>query len=114
MSLPSQSPASLPNPAPRSPAELRTGAAICKALAHPSRLLIVDQLSSGEKCVASLTSAVGSDISTVSNHLAVLRNAGLVIDERRGSQVFYRLATQCIANIFCCIEEIRKTAESRS
>lgn len=95
----------------RSPAELRIGAAICKALAHPSRLLIIDQLASGEKCVASLTSVVGSDISTVSNHLAVLRNVGLVSDERRGSQVFYRLTTSCITNIFHCIEQIRKNQQ---
>ena len=101
-----------PPPTQRSQAELRIGAAICKALAHPSRLLIIDQLSSGEKCVATLTSAVGSDISTVSNHLAVLRNVGLVADERRGSQVFYQLTTNCITNIFCCIDQIRKAQQN--
>jgi DNA-binding transcriptional ArsR family regulator len=102
----------MPDSPPRSQADLRIGAAICKALAHPSRLLIIDQLASGEKCVATLTAAVGSDISTVSNHLAVLRNVGLVADERRGSQVFYRLTTTCVTNIFHCIDEIRKSKES--
>ena len=70
-------------------------------------LLIVDELTHGERCVADLTALIGSDISTVSNHLAVLRNVGLVVDDRRGQQVFYRLGASCVANVFHCLEEIR-------
>ena len=66
-------------------------AKVMKALAHPSRLFIVDELSRGERCVCELTEMIGADVSTVSKHLAVLREAGLVLDERRGVQVFYRL-----------------------
>jgi len=91
----------------RSPREYRAGAEVFKALGHPSRLLIVDELSRGERCVADLTNMVGTDISTVSNHLAVLRNVGLVNDERRGQQVFYSLGAPCVTNVFHCLEELR-------
>jgi hypothetical protein len=59
-------------------------ARIMKALAHPTRLFIVDELSRGERCVRELTEMVGADVSTVSKHLSVLRSAGIVADERRG------------------------------
>ena len=56
-----------------------------KALAHPSRLFIVDELSrSGERCVCELTEMVGADMSTVSRHLAMLKGAGIIEDEKRG------------------------------
>ena len=96
-----------------SPAEYREGAAIFKALGHPSRLLIVDALSHGELCVAELTERIGCDISTVSNHLSVLRNAGLVLDERRGQQVFYRLGASCVTKVFSCMEELRASREKQ-
>ena len=95
-----------------SPREYRSGADVFKALGHSSRLLIVDVLADGEQCVGELTRMVGSDASTVSNHLAVLRNVGLVIDEKRGQQVFYRLGAPCVTKIFHCLEEIREARES--
>lgn len=94
-----------------SPREYRSGADVFKALGHSSRLLIVDVLADGEQCVGELTRMVGSDASTVSNHLAVLRNVGLVIDEKRGQQVFYRLGAPCVTKIFHCLEEIRAARE---
>lgn len=89
----------------KTPADFRKRADVFKALSNPNRLLIVDALSAGERCVAELTELVGLDMSTVSNHLAVLRNAGLLADERRGTQVFYALTTPCVMNIFCCLDE---------
>lgn len=86
-------------------------AAVVKALAHPSRLLIVDELSRGERCVCELTDLVGSDISTVSKHLAVLRKAGIVQDEKRGLQVFYRLRCPCVLRFFDCIEAVIEEKE---
>jgi DNA-binding transcriptional ArsR family regulator len=77
-----------------------------KALAHPSRLFIVDELSRGERCVCELTEMIDADVSTVSKHLAVLRAAGLVTDDRRGQQVFYRLKVPCILNFFGCVEAV--------
>jgi DNA-binding transcriptional ArsR family regulator len=50
------------------------GAQVFKALAHPSRLLIVDELMQSERCVCELTELVGSDMSTVSKHLSVLKS----------------------------------------
>ena len=81
-------------------------ARIMKALAHPTRLFIVDQIATEEKCVCELTEMVGADISTVSKHLSVLKEAGIVRDEKRGLQVFYRLRVPCVLNIFGCIEGV--------
>ena len=81
-------------------------ATVMKALAHPSRLFIVDELSRGERCVCELAEMVGADVSTVSKHLTVLKEAGLVLDDRRGQQVFYRLRVPCILNFFGCGEAV--------
>lgn len=84
----------------------RRRARVIKALAHPTRLFLVDELSRGERCVCKLTEMVGADISTVSRHLALLREAGIVADEKRGQQVFYRLRTPCVLNFFGCVEAV--------
>ena len=84
-------------------------AKIIKALAHPARLMIVDELSRSERCVCELTAMVGSDVSTVSKHLSVLRNAGVVRDEKRGSKVYYILRTPCILNFMSCVETVIKS-----
>ncbi len=81
-------------------------ARIIKALAHPSRLMMVDELSRGERCVCELTDLVGADMSTVSKHLSLLKRAGIVQDEKRGLQVFYRLRCPCILRFFDCIEAV--------
>ncbi len=83
-------------------------ARIIKALAHPTRLFIVDELSKGERCVCELRDMVGADISTVSKHLALLKAAGILADDKRGLQVFYRLKTPCVLGIFDCVEKVRK------
>jgi len=80
---------------------------VVKAMAHPTRMFIVDELSrSGERCVCELTEMVGADISTVSKHLTVLKAAGLIGDEKRGNQVFYRLKVPCIMDFFRCVESV--------
>ena len=81
-------------------------AAILKALAHPTRLFIVDELSRGERCVCELTEMVGADVSTVSKHLTILKNVGVVDDEKRGSKVFYTLRVPCVLDFFSCVESI--------
>ena len=81
-------------------------ARIVKALAHPSRLLIIDLLSEGERCVCEIQPEVGADMSTVSKHLALLRESGLVSDERRGNQVFYTLRATCVPRLLACIENV--------
>lgn len=89
----------------KTPADFRVAANVFKAMSNPNRLLIVDTLANGERCVADLTALVGLDISTVSNHLSVLRNVGIVKDERRGTQIFYALSRPCVLNMFCCLDE---------
>ena len=90
----------------RTTAEYRQRAAMLKALAHPTRLLIVDELfEAGERCVCELTELVGSDMSTVSRHLAQLRNAGIVEDERRGAKIFYKLCFPCLGKLLECLSE---------
>jgi len=84
-------------------------AQILKAMAHPARLLMVEELSAGERCVCELTDRVGSDMSTVSKHLALLKGAGLVTDEKRGSQVFYSLKTPCALRFLSCVESVLKS-----
>ena len=81
-------------------------ARVIKAMAHPSRLLIIDELSQGEKCVNELTKLVGADASTVSKHLSVMKNAGVVADEKRGTMVYYSLRVPCILNFFGCVESV--------
>ncbi|MFP4027551.1 MAG: ArsR/SmtB family transcription factor [Candidatus Brocadiia bacterium] len=89
-------------------------ARIIKALAHPSRLMMVDELSRGERCVCTLTDLVGADISTVSKHLSVLKEAGIVDSRKEGVQRFYRLKVPCVLNMFSCIEAVREEQEEQA
>lgn len=87
-------------------------ARVIKAMAHPTRLFLVEALAAGERCVRDLTTGVEADVSTVSRHLAVLRNAGILACERRGQQIFYRLRAPCVLGFFGCIEEVLATDEA--
>ncbi len=87
-------------------ARLEARARIIKAMAHPTRLFIVDELSRGERCVCELTGMIGADTSTVSKHLSLLRAAGIVGDEKRGNQVFYSLKVPCVLHFFSCVENV--------
>lgn len=90
----------------RTKAKYEARAAIMKAMAHPTRLFIVDELSRNERCVCELTDMVGVDVSTVSKHLSVLKAAGIVDDEKRGLQVWYSLKMPCVLKFFGCIESV--------
>ena len=79
-------------------------ARVFKALAHPTRLFLVERLFGVELCVSELMEGLQSDVSTVSNHLSVLRNAGIVEDERRGTMVYYRLIMPCVVEMLGCVE----------
>jgi ArsR family transcriptional regulator len=88
-------------------AKYEARAKIIKAMAHPTRLFLVDELTrSGPRCVCELTEMVGADMSTVSRHLAILKGAGIVQDERRGAQVYYRLRVACVLDFFDCVESV--------
>jgi ArsR family transcriptional regulator len=83
-------------------------AEVIKAMAHPTRLLIIEELEKNERCVGELTDMVGADTSTVSKHLLVLKNAGLIEDEKRGQMVYYSLKCSCIPNFLSCLESVLK------
>lgn len=87
-------------------AKFEARAQVIKAMAHPTRLFIVDQLSHGEKCVCELTEMVGADMSTVSKHLSVLKMAGIVQVSKRGLQMYYSLRCPCVMNFFNCVESV--------
>ncbi|MCP4601234.1 MAG: winged helix-turn-helix transcriptional regulator [Proteobacteria bacterium] len=83
-------------------------ARVLKAMANESRLMIIDRLGKGECSVGELTKLVGSDQSTVSKHLAVLRSHGIVEDRREGNIVYYKLMTPCVLNFFSCATQVMK------
>ncbi|HEV2396034.1 MAG TPA: metalloregulator ArsR/SmtB family transcription factor [Candidatus Sulfotelmatobacter sp.] len=83
-------------------------ARVLKALANESRLMIIDRLNKGECSVGELTGLVGSDVSTISKHLALLRANGIVEDRRQGTTVYYRLLTPCVCNFFACATQVLK------
>ena len=93
-----------------SPARFKAQAEVFKALAHPTRLFIVDELSRQEQCVYDLTEKIGVEMSTVSRHLSQLRYAGIVDFEKRGAQVFYRLKMPCVMSFFECLCQARNPA----
>jgi DNA-binding transcriptional ArsR family regulator len=86
----------------------RRQARILKALANESRLKIVDRLSQGECSVGELTDLVGSDRTTISKHLAVLRAHDIVLDRRDGNVVYYKLLVPCVMNFFACATQVLK------
>lgn len=79
---------------------------VFKALGHPTRLWIVKQLADGrEHCVCEFVDAVGVRFATISQHLAILRQAGILESEKRGQAVFYRLRCPCILEMLRCVKD---------
>jgi DNA-binding transcriptional ArsR family regulator len=73
-------------------AERLRAAAIGRALADAKRLCVLETLAAGEMSVSDLSARAGCAVPNMSQHLAVLRSAGLVATRREGSTVYYRLA----------------------
>ena len=71
-------------------------AAVARALADPKRLCVLQSLGQGELTVRELSERVGCHVPNMSQHLAVLRNMGLVMTRREGNAIYYRLADQRI------------------
>jgi DNA-binding transcriptional ArsR family regulator len=98
---------------PKTHARFRARARIIKAMGHEVRLFVVHELAHGPKCVCELADAVATgiaplDLSTVSKHLAVLKAAGIVTDERRGAQIYYALRCTCVLDFFECVESVMR------
>jgi ArsR family transcriptional regulator len=86
----------------------KKNAEVFKALGHPTRLWIVEQLADGEHCVCEFVEAVGADFSTISKHLSILKQAGIIEDDKRGKQVYYTLRCPCILDMMKCLEKVNK------
>ena len=84
-------------------------ARVIKAMAHPTRLFIVDELGRCERSVGELQEMIGADMSTVSKHLTILRTSGIIQDDKRANQVFYTLRCPCVLDFFSCVESVLQT-----
>lgn len=79
--------------------ELQAAADLLRALAHPTRLAIVLQVREGERCVHELVERLGITQPLASQHLRVLRSAGVLSSRRRGKEVAYALADEHLLHI---------------
>jgi ArsR family transcriptional regulator len=80
-------------------------ARIFKALGHPTRLAIVEMLAEGERCVCEIVPAFDDAQATISRHLDVLLQAGIVRRRRDGVKMIYELAMPCLLDVMPCVVE---------
>jgi ArsR family transcriptional regulator len=91
-----------------SEADRQRSAAIARALSDPKRLCVLETLATGERSVSDLSRDAGCQIPNMSQHLAVLRSAGLVATRREGSTVYYRLTDQRVLDAYRLIASIAR------
>jgi DNA-binding transcriptional ArsR family regulator len=89
-----------------SESDRQRSAAIARALSDPKRLCVLETLATGERSVSDLSRDAGCQIPNMSQHLAVLRGAGLVTTRREGNTVFYRLTDQRVLDAYRLIASI--------
>ena len=78
---------------------------IFRALAHPTRLFLLEKIYFKPLCVSELMEGLDANVSTVSRHLLELKRAGIVEDEKRGNQIYYKLSMPCVLEMFSCVEK---------
>jgi DNA-binding transcriptional ArsR family regulator len=93
--------------------QAKARAEILKALAHPIRVLLLDALSRGDRCVRELNDLADVDQSTISRHLTQLKKAGIVTERKEGLKVIHHLACPCMLKAFDCSVEVLKTVTKR-
>ncbi|MGH2429809.1 MAG: ArsR/SmtB family transcription factor [Candidatus Limnocylindria bacterium] len=81
-------------------------AAVARALADAKRLCVLERLAGGERSVSDLSRDIGCQVPNMSQHLAVLRSAGLVASRREGSTVFYRLVDTRVLEAYRLLTEV--------
>lgn len=86
--------------------ERQRAAAVARALGDPKRICVLESLAAGERSVRDLSESVGCHVPNMSQHLAVLRSAGLVATRRAGSTVYYRLADQRVLEAYRLIRTL--------
>jgi DNA-binding transcriptional ArsR family regulator len=94
--------------APVAAVDQQRAALIGRALADPKRLCVLETLAAGEASVSELSSCVGCQVPNMSQHLAVLRSAGLVTTRREGSTVYYRLANPKVLEAYRLIQVLAR------
>ena len=86
---------------------LRT-ANVARALADPKRLCVLETLATGERSVSELSRDVGCQVPNMSQHLGVLRSAGLVAARRDGTTIYYRLADPRVIEAYRLMQNISR------
>lgn len=95
--------------------QLSLMAHILKTIAHPLRLQVIEMLEAqGELCVGDILREVDTEPSLLSHHLNRMKDKGVLVSDRRGRQVYYRLAFQAITSIFDCMEKCELFDEGES
>jgi ArsR family transcriptional regulator, arsenate/arsenite/antimonite-responsive transcriptional repressor len=85
-------------------AEIRSR--IIKAMAHPVRLMAIDALKERDMSFSTLNDLFNLDKSTVSKHLLVLKEAGIVSSRKEGADMIYRLEVPCVIDFFGCVTAV--------
>lgn len=80
-------------------------AGVFQALAHPTRVAIVEYLNEGEQSVGELCKKVGVEQANASQHLAILRNKHIVQTRKTGNQIFYRLRDPAFGKVLTALRE---------
>lgn len=93
--------------------QAKARAAILKALAHPTRVLMLDALSRGDRCVNDLRNLAAVSQPTITHHLERLKKAGLVTERRAGKRVIHHLACPCILEALECTLGVLQSTEKR-
>jgi ArsR family transcriptional regulator len=81
-------------------------AEVCKTLANPKRLEIITALKEGEKTVSDLVGLLGVPKANVSQHLAVMRNTGVLVNRRDGVNIYYSLASPKVTQACMLMKEV--------
>ena len=89
--------------------EAKIKAGIIKAIASPIRLMIIDELSRGDKCVCELLPMFKLDQSTLSRHLSQLKKTGIITEKKNGVKVIHHLETPCILQVFECVMNVARS-----
>ncbi len=85
-------------------AEIR--AKIIKAMAHPVRLMVIEFLKNGDQSFSEIFDLFDLDKSTISKHLLVLKEAGIVSSRKDGSDMIYKLVVPCVTDFFSCVTAV--------
>ena len=93
---------------PTTEADRQRSAAVARALGDPKRLCVLESLAGGEASVGELASRVSCQVPNMSQHLAVLRSAGLVATRREGSTIYYRLTDPQVLEAYRLIQQIAR------